>query len=70
MVNDAQTHSLPHILEELTACARRLGYSDDDRGSAAEQFRRDYRHHTGQVKYIFEEIFGGAEPRRFSKLSR
>jgi glutamate-ammonia-ligase adenylyltransferase len=48
MVNDAQTHSLPRAHEELTACARLLGYSD------AEPFLRDYQHHTGHVNLIFE----------------
>ena len=67
MVNDAQTHSLPSEGQELTACARRLGYSDDELGSAAEQFLRDYQHHTGQVNRIFEEVFSAAEPRRFSQ---
>ncbi len=67
MVNDAQTHSLPLNGEELTACARRLGYSDDDRSSAAEQFLRDYQHHTGQVNRIFEAVFSATEPRRFSQ---
>jgi glutamate-ammonia-ligase adenylyltransferase len=66
MVNDAQTHSLPADGQELTACARRLGYSDNDLGAAAEQFLREYKRHTGQVNSIFEEIFSGAEPRRFS----
>ncbi|MGH9844303.1 MAG: hypothetical protein ACREEM_36735 [Blastocatellia bacterium] len=66
MVNDAQTHSLPHSVEELTACARRLGYSNNDLGSAAEQLLCDYQHHTSQVNRIFEDIFSAAEPRRFS----
>ena len=48
MVNDAQTHSLPRDHEELTTCARLLGYSD------AEPFLRDYQHHTGHVNLIFE----------------
>jgi glutamate-ammonia-ligase adenylyltransferase len=67
MVNDAQTHSLPLAGEDLTACARRLGYSDSDLGLAAEQFLRDYRHHTSQVNRIFEEVFSASEPRRFSQ---
>jgi len=66
MVNDAQTHSLPIEGRELTACARRLGYVDNELGPAAEQLMRDYQLHTGQVNRIFEEIFGAAEPRRFS----
>ena len=51
MVNDAQTHSLPRDHEELTTCARLLGYSE------AEPFLRDYQHHTGHVNLIFERRF-------------
>ena len=50
MVNDAQTHSLPRTHEELTTCARLLGYP------AAEPFLRDYQNHTGQVNRVFESI--------------
>lgn len=50
MVNDAQTHSLPRTHEELTSCARLLGYP------AAEPFLRDYQNHTGQVNRIFESV--------------
>jgi glutamate-ammonia-ligase adenylyltransferase len=67
MVNDAQTHSLPLEGQELTACARRLGYSDNDCGNAAEQFLRGYQHHTSQVNRIFEEIFSASESQRFSR---
>ena len=67
MVNDAQTHSLPSEEEEVMACARRLGYSSNDRGSAAEQFRRDYQRHTSQVNRIFEKVFSSSEPQRFSR---
>jgi glutamate-ammonia-ligase adenylyltransferase len=67
MVNDAQTHSLPSEEEELTACARRLGYSGDSQCSAAEQFRRDYQHHTSQVNHTFQAVFGASEPQRFSR---
>ncbi|MGH9767879.1 MAG: bifunctional [glutamate--ammonia ligase]-adenylyl-L-tyrosine phosphorylase/[glutamate--ammonia-ligase] adenylyltransferase, partial [Blastocatellia bacterium] len=61
MVNDAQTHSIPSEGEELTACARRLGYSDNELGEAAEQFLRDYQHYTGQVNRIFEEVLGNSD---------
>jgi glutamine synthetase adenylyltransferase len=67
MVNDAQTHSLPVDGQELAACARRLGYSDNDLGGAAEQLLRDYQHHTGQVNRVFEGVFSASEPRRFSR---
>jgi hypothetical protein len=67
MVDDAQTHSLPIDGQELAACARRLGYSDNELGGAAEQFLRDYQFHTGLVNRIFEKIFGASEPSRFSQ---
>jgi [glutamine synthetase] adenylyltransferase / [glutamine synthetase]-adenylyl-L-tyrosine phosphorylase len=69
MVDDAQTHSLPIGGQELAACARRLGYSDNELGAAAEQFLRDYRRHTGQVNRIFEEVFSASEPRRFPQTT-
>ncbi|HEY8461456.1 MAG TPA: glutamate-ammonia-ligase adenylyltransferase, partial [Blastocatellia bacterium] len=62
MVDDAQTHSLPIDGWELAACARRLGYADDETGPAAERFLRDYQLHTGQVNRIFEEIFSSVGP--------
>ena len=65
MVHDAQTHSLPREGEELTACARLLGYSGGDLGTAAEQFLRDYQRHTSQVNLIFESIFSGHDRTRF-----
>jgi glutamate-ammonia-ligase adenylyltransferase len=67
MVDDAQTHSLPIDGQELAACARRLGYYDNELGAAAEQFLSDYQRHTGQVNRIFEEIFSASEPGRFSQ---
>src|SRR5262245_2675276 len=67
MVNDAQTHSLPQSREELTACARRLGYSGDALSSPAEQFLRDYQSHTAEVNRIFEEVFSASVPQRFSQ---
>jgi glutamine synthetase adenylyltransferase len=70
MVNDAQTHSLPVEGQELAACARRLGYYDNELGAAAEQLLRDYRRHTGQVNRIFEEILSATEPSRFPQSTR
>ena len=66
MVNDAQTHSLPVDGQELAACGRRLGYSDEP-GPAAEQLLRNYQYHTGQVNRVFEEIFSATDPSRFSQ---
>jgi glutamate-ammonia-ligase adenylyltransferase len=65
MVDDTQTHSIPREHEEVTACARRLGYSDNDLGPAAEQFRRDHQRHTSQVNRVFEAILGSQDLRRF-----
>ena len=62
MVNDAQTHSIPRDHEELTVCARLLGYRNDDRESTAEKFLRDYQHHTGQVNQIFQGQFPAGQP--------
>jgi [glutamine synthetase] adenylyltransferase / [glutamine synthetase]-adenylyl-L-tyrosine phosphorylase len=61
MVDDAQTHLLPIDGQELAACARRLGYSDDELGAAVDHFMRDYQRHTGHVNRIFGEIFSAAE---------
>jgi glutamate-ammonia-ligase adenylyltransferase len=58
MVNDAQTHSIPRDHEELTVCARLLGYQHSGHEFIAEKFLRDYQHHTGHVHRIFEETFG------------
>jgi glutamate-ammonia-ligase adenylyltransferase len=51
MVNDAQTHSLPREVEELTGCARMLGYA------RREDFLHDYEHYTADVRRIFERSF-------------
>jgi glutamate-ammonia-ligase adenylyltransferase len=59
MTNDAQTHSLPVGQEELTACARLLGYA----GTA--EFEQAYEHHTGPVNRIFEAIVGDPRGERF-----
>lgn len=67
MVDDAQTHSLPIEGRELAACARRLGYSDNELGGAAELLLRDYQRHTGQVNSIFEDIFSASGLRLFSR---
>jgi [glutamine synthetase] adenylyltransferase / [glutamine synthetase]-adenylyl-L-tyrosine phosphorylase len=60
MVNDAQTHSLPENPQELTVCARLLGYA------RAEDFLAEYRRHTAQVSGIFEEVLNAPDLHRFS----
>lgn len=54
MANDAQTHSLPRDEAELNVVARTLGYS------TADNFLRDYEHHTRNVNRIFETHFSGS----------
>jgi glutamate-ammonia-ligase adenylyltransferase len=54
MINDAQTHSLPRDHEQLTACARLLGYSE------AEQLLREYQRHTGSVNVLFDRVFSNS----------
>jgi [glutamine synthetase] adenylyltransferase / [glutamine synthetase]-adenylyl-L-tyrosine phosphorylase len=65
MVNDAQTHAIPAQNEDLVACARMLGYSEDHPLAAAEKFLADYYLHTDRVNVIFENIFNADHPRRF-----
>ncbi|MCI0661311.1 MAG: hypothetical protein L0220_09585 [Acidobacteria bacterium] len=65
MVNDAQTHAIPAENEDLSACARMLGYSADAKVAAAERFLSDYYLHTDRVNVIFENIFSADRPLRF-----
>src|SRR5262245_7625490 len=65
MVNDAQTHAIPAENEDLSACARMLGYSADSNLSAAERFLSDYYLHTDRVNVIFANIFSADRPLRF-----
>ena len=65
MVNDAQTHAIPAENEDLSACARMLGYSADSKPAAAERFLSDYYLHTDRVNVIFANIFSADRPLRF-----
>ncbi len=66
MVYDFQIHSLPDDNAELRACALRMGYRDLGQARAEEKFMRDYKHHTGCVNRIFQEVFNSAKASRFS----
>jgi glutamate-ammonia-ligase adenylyltransferase len=59
MVDDAQTHALPHEADELRACARRLGYVDRGADACEAQLLRDYGAHTQNVNRIFGAVCGG-----------
>ena len=64
MMHDTQTHSLPLADDELTACARLLGYESSE---GVERFEQDYSRHTDQVSRLFKEILGGVDLRRFER---
>jgi glutamate-ammonia-ligase adenylyltransferase len=67
MVHDAQTHSLPLAPEELTACARLLGYTDEGSSSASSRFRRDLDRHSQRVNEIFTEVIGSPDLHRLRR---
>jgi glutamate-ammonia-ligase adenylyltransferase len=67
MVHDAQTHSLPVAPEELTACARLLGYSDAGSSSASSRFQLDLDRHSKRVNEIFTEILGSPDLHRLRR---
>jgi len=52
---------LPREREELTTCARLLGYSTD------EELLSDYQRHTGRVNRIFDDILRATDFGRFSQ---
>lgn len=62
MVSDFQTHAIPVELEEVRACALRLGYRDSAQDKAVELFLSDYDGHTGRVHRIFLDRFNSVGP--------
>lgn len=67
MVFDLQTHVIPGDPVEIRACSLRLGYKDNDRVAAGDQFLEDYRSHTMRVHQIYEAILQSPEMSRFEK---
>ncbi|MGL4465811.1 MAG: bifunctional [glutamate--ammonia ligase]-adenylyl-L-tyrosine phosphorylase/[glutamate--ammonia-ligase] adenylyltransferase, partial [Planctomycetia bacterium] len=63
LLHDRQTHRLPGDLEELEAFARRLGWSDDEVSTAAEQFSRELAIVAGRVRRILRHLFINLFPR-------
>ena len=57
IVQEAHAHSIPLGREEEHALARRLGYRSRGKISEREQFWRDYRRHTKNVRTIFDRLF-------------
>jgi glutamate-ammonia-ligase adenylyltransferase len=62
---DLQTHSLPDDTGELARLARRMGLSDDDRGTVLQHFRRQLesttRHNRTILDHLLHDAFAGEE---------
>jgi glutamate-ammonia-ligase adenylyltransferase len=61
IVQEAHSHSIPEGKDEEQAFARRLGYQRKGNQSERAKFWRDYRHHTKNVRGIFDRLFYGAQ---------
>jgi [glutamine synthetase] adenylyltransferase / [glutamine synthetase]-adenylyl-L-tyrosine phosphorylase len=61
IVQEAHAHSIPKGKDEEQAFARRLGYQRKGNLSERAKFWRDYRHHTRNVRRIFDRLFYGAQ---------
>lgn len=61
IVQEAHAHSIPAGAEEEKALARRLGYRPKRGQSETEQFWRDYRSQTRNVRGIFDRLFYSAQ---------
>jgi glutamate-ammonia-ligase adenylyltransferase len=57
VVNEAQTHLVPHSAKEQMALARRMGYFEDDPEDARERFLDDLTRFTTMVKNTFRNLF-------------
>jgi glutamate-ammonia-ligase adenylyltransferase len=61
IVQEAHAHSIPEGTDEEQALARRLGYRRHGKRTEREQFWRDYRRHTKNVRGMFDRLFYGAQ---------
>ena len=57
---DLQTHTLPSRRDELRKMALRLGYRDNDRGAALDQFEADFAERTGLNRRILDHLLHDA----------
>ncbi len=57
MVEEAQTHRIPHEPEAQQALARRMGYFEEDPEKAREHLLDDLTHYTTFVKTTFQDLF-------------
>ncbi len=56
IVSTRPLSAFPDDPSEIEALARRLGYSDDETGSARGKLLRDYERHTGRVRESYSAI--------------
>jgi glutamate-ammonia-ligase adenylyltransferase len=61
IVQEAHAHSIPEKEDEEQALARRLGYRRKGKLTEREQFWRDYRRHTQNVRSMFDRLFYSAQ---------
>ena len=61
IVQEAHAHSIPAGKEEEQALARRLGYRRKAGRGERDQFWRDYRRQTKNVRSIFDRLFYSAQ---------
>jgi len=61
IVQEAHAHSIPEGKDEEQALARRMGYRRKGKHSEREQFWRDYRRHTQNVRGMFDRLFYSAQ---------
>ncbi|HEX9788891.1 MAG TPA: bifunctional [glutamate--ammonia ligase]-adenylyl-L-tyrosine phosphorylase/[glutamate--ammonia-ligase] adenylyltransferase, partial [Candidatus Binatia bacterium] len=61
IVQEAHAHSIPEGTDEEQALARRLGYRRKGKRAERDQFWRDYRRHTGNVRNMFDRLFYSAQ---------
>ncbi len=61
IVQEAHAHSIPEGKEQEQALARRLGYRRKGIRTERDQFWRDYRRHTENVRGMFDRLFYSAQ---------
>jgi [glutamine synthetase] adenylyltransferase / [glutamine synthetase]-adenylyl-L-tyrosine phosphorylase len=61
IVQEAHAHSIPEGKEQEQALARRLGYRRKGARTERDQFWRDYRRHTENVRGMFDRLFYSAQ---------
>lgn len=57
IVNNRPLDKLPKNPDDLTHCAKRMGFHDEAKGSASEQLMTILDQHTSKIRQIYLEIF-------------